>query len=60
MPRYRVTGGPGGDAGIDIGDKRYEPGDTLDAAAKTVKWLVDDGYLTQTGKTAAAQADEEE
>jgi hypothetical protein len=44
MPRYRVTGGPGGDAGIDIGDKRYEPGDTLDAAAKTVKWLVDDGY----------------
>lgn len=62
MPRYRVTGGPGGDAGIDIGDKRYEPGDVLEAAAKTVKWLVDDGYLTPASKTAAAPApaDEEE
>lgn len=60
MPRYTVTGGPSGDAGIDIGDKRYEPGDTLDAAAKTVRWLVDDGYLTPAGKTAAAPADEEE
>lgn len=60
MPKYRVTGGADGTAGIDIGDKRYEPGDSLDAPAKDVKWLVDDGYLTQTGKTAAAQADEEE
>lgn len=60
MPRYTVTGGPSGDAGIDIGDKRYEPGDTLDVAAKAVKWLVDDGYLTPAGKTPAAQADEEE
>ena len=60
MPRYTVTGGPGGDAGIDIGDKRYEPGDTLDAPAKDVKWLVDDGYLAPAGKTAAAPADEEE
>ena len=60
MPRYTVTGGPSGDAGIDIGDKRYEPGDTLEAAAKTVKWLVDDGYLTPASKTAAAPADEEE
>jgi len=60
MPRYTVTGGPSGDAGIDIGDKRYEPGDDLDAAAKDVKWLVDDGYLAPAGKTAAAPADEEE
>lgn len=60
MPRYTVTGGPSGDAGIDIGDKRYEPGDTLDVAAKTVKWLIDDGYLAPAGKTAAAAADEEE
>ena len=60
MPRYTVTGGPSGDAGINIGDKRYEPGDALDAPAKDVKWLVDDGYLAPAGKTAAAPADDQE
>lgn len=60
MPRYTVTGGPNGDAGLDIGDKRYEPSDSLDAPAKDVKWLVDDGYLVLASKTAAAPADEEE
>ena len=60
MPRYTVTGGPSGDAGIDIGEKRYELGDALDAAAKDVKWLVDEGYLSPAGKTAAAPVDEED
>ena len=49
MPTYKVTGGPAGDAGIEIGDVRYEPGETVEATAKAVKWLVDDGYLTAAG-----------
>jgi len=60
MPRYRVTGGPSGDAGIDVGDKRFEPGDSIEMPAKDAKWLIDDGYLAPTGKTAAAPVDEEE
>lgn len=57
MPRYRVTGGPSGDAGIDLGDDRHEPGDEIEATAKSVKWLVDDGYLAPVGKTARTEAE---
>ncbi len=57
MPRYVVTGGSSGDAGINIGDARYEPGDHVEAPAKKVKWLVDDGYLAPAG--SATEADEE-
>lgn len=62
MPRYRVTGGPSGDAGIDVGDTRYEPGDDIDLPAKDAKWLVEGGHLAPASKTAAAPApaDEEE
>ena len=59
LPRYTVTGGPSGAAGIDSGDQRYDPGDQGDATAKSVKWLIDDGYLAPAGKTAAAPAEEE-
>jgi len=57
MPDYLVTGGPDGTAGISIGSTRYEPGDRVSAPARSVKWLVEDGYLTPAG---AAPADEEE
>lgn len=57
MPRYVVTGGRSGDAGINIGADRYEPGDHVEASAKKVKWLVDDGYLAPAG--APTEADEE-
>ena len=59
MPRYRVTGGPSGDAGIDIGDDRYEPGDEVEATAKTAKWLVDEGYLAPLGKTTETETETE-
>ena len=59
MPLYTVTGGPSGAAGIASGEKRYEPGDQVEATAKSVKWLSDDGYLAPAGKTAAAPAEEE-
>jgi len=57
MPRYVVTGGRSGDAGINIGADRYEPGDHVEASAKKVKWLVDDGYLAPAG--TPTEADEE-
>lgn len=60
MPRYKVTGGPSGDAGMNVGAKRFEPGDSIELPAKDARWLVEDGYLTPAGKTAAAPADEEE
>lgn len=60
MPRYRVTGGQSGTAGIDIGGKRYEPGDECEAPAKDVKWLVDGGYLAAAGKAAAAAEEGED
>lgn len=53
MPRFIVTGGPTGDAGINIGSDRFEPGDEVDATTKSVKWLVDDGYLAPVGKSTA-------
>ena len=59
MPLYTVTGGPSGDAGIDIGEKRYEPGDQVEATAKSGKWRIADGYLAPAAKTAAAPAEEE-
>ena len=62
MPKYVVTGGPDGTAGIEIGNRRYEPGEEIDAPTKDVKWLVDDGYLAAPNKKTAdpAPADEEE
>ena len=60
MPKYRVTGGADGTAGVDIGGERFEPGDAVEAAAKDVKWLVDDGYLSATGNARPAPVDEEE
>lgn len=59
MPRYTVTGGPSGDAGVEVGDKRFEPGDAVDMAAKDAKWLVDGGYLAPAAKTADAPAEED-
>ena len=59
MPKYRVTGGADGTAGIDIGDKRFEPGSQVEAAAKDVKWLIDDGYLAAAGNARPVPADEE-
>lgn len=57
MPDYLVTGGTDGTAGVSIGSEHYAPGDRLTATARSVKWLVDDGYLTPAG---SAPTDEEE
>ncbi len=58
MPDYVVTGGPDGTAGVSLGSDHYAPGDRLTATARSVKWLVDGGYLTPAGSAPAS--DEEE
>jgi len=43
--RFRVTGGADGVSGIDVGSKRYEPGDEIDLTGKQAEWLIEQGYL---------------
>ena len=57
MPDYLVTGGPDGHANVSIGSDTFIPGDTLTATAKSVKWLVDQGYLTAARAAAAPEED---
>lgn len=56
MPKYKVIG----EAGITIKDVDYAPGDTVEAAPKDAKWLVDDGYLSPVGKPIAQPGPVEE
>ena len=45
MPRYVVTGGEDGLSGIEVGGKRYEPGEVVEIAAGKKDWRIDAGYL---------------
>ena len=45
MPKYVVTGGESGTSGIEVGGKRYEPGETVEIAAGKKDWRIDAGYL---------------
>jgi hypothetical protein len=61
VPKYKVTGGPSGESGVEVDGKSYEVGDVFDSNAKGLKWLVDEGYLS-TGsakKSAASKATSE-
>lgn len=71
MPKYHVTGGPTGDASVEIRGKTHKAGDSFEASpkdAKDLKWLVDGGYLSteaasknsESKDAATAAADEEE
>ena len=48
MPKYIVTGGPSGDAAIEVAGKVYEVGSTIDL--KSTDWLVKQGYVASPGK----------
>lgn len=51
MPRYRVTGGPDGTAGIQYKTKRAEAGDIVeDVPRESIKWLREQGYIEMLGK----------
>jgi hypothetical protein len=43
--KYRVTGGADGKAGIDVGPRRYEPGDIVEMTQPKAAWLIDRGLL---------------
>lgn len=59
MPDYTVTGGPDGTANVSIGSETFTPGETLAASAKSVKWLLEQGYLAPKTR-AATPTDTEE
>ena len=59
MPKYKVTGGPDGTAGVDVNDKWYAPGDTIEMPATKAEWLVEQGYLAATSKAPVKAAHEE-
>lgn len=51
MARYRITGGPTGDAGLDYKAKRVEVGDIVDDLPRdSIKWLREQGYVEVVGK----------
>lgn len=51
MARYRITGGPSGDAGIDYKTKRVEVGEIVDDIPRdSIKWLREQGYIELVGK----------
>ena len=52
--KFRVAGGPTGDAGIDVGDRRYEVGDEVEMTQKQAEWLIEQGYLETVGKSAGS------
>lgn len=51
--RYTVTGGEDGTAGIDVGSRRYEPGDIVELTQSKAGWLVDRGLLVPVSGRAA-------
>jgi hypothetical protein len=53
MPKYRITGGPTGIAGLDYRSTRVEPGDVVDDLPReSIKWLREQGYVELVGKDA--------
>ena len=45
MPKYIVTGGEDGQAGVNYDGKRYEAGEEVEIAKPKGLWLIDEGYL---------------
>jgi hypothetical protein len=60
--RFKVTGGTDGTAGVEVGDRRYEPGDIVELTGPKAAWLVEKGYLESADGKAVkivAEADPE-
>ena len=54
--KFRVTGGPEGDRGIDAGGRRYEPGDIIEMTQAKAQWLIDKGLLEADGGKSASKS----
>ena len=57
MPKYVVTGGEDGLSGIEVGGKRYEPGDLGEIATGKKDWRIEAGYLELASKSKRARDD---
>ena len=57
MPKYVVTGGEDGLSGIEVGGKRYEPGDLVEIATGKKDWRIEAGYLELASKSKRARDD---
>ena len=55
MPKYVVTGGEDGLSGIEVGGKRYEPGDLVEIATGKKDWRIEAGYLELASKSKRAR-----
>lgn len=55
--KYRVTGGTDGVSGLNVGARRYEPGDVVDIPQSKAGWLVERGLLVQDSKKASTTDD---
>jgi hypothetical protein len=61
MPKYRVTGGPTGDAGLSYKTKRAEVGDIVDDISRdSVKWLREQGYIEVVTTPSTKETNETE
>ena len=43
--RFKVTGGKDGLSGIEVADRRYEPGEIVELTQAKAEWLLSEGYL---------------
>lgn len=49
--RFKVTGGADGSIGINVGSRRYEPGDVVEMTQAKAAWLVERGVLVADSKS---------
>ena len=57
--KYKVTGGQDGVSGINVGERRYEAGETVDMPASKAEWLLEYGYLEPLGSKSVPNAAED-
>ena len=57
--KFRVTGGEDGTLGIDVGNRRYEPGDLVEMTADKAEWLIECGALVKDADWSPAEVNVE-
>jgi len=57
--KFRVTGGEDGTLGINVGNRRYEPGDLVEMTADKADWLIECGVLVKDAEWSPAEVNVE-